>query len=475
MFRLIWTIFLIVFTVTNLGNKLNFNSIGKFRKRIVRGENAQLFEFPFQTELQIRKNGFWGNVCGGVLVTPIKVLTAAHCVVEKMAENARVSVGMLNIYGPPNEYEQTLSVSKINIHENYENRLIRYNPYDLAVLTLATPARLNKNVQPARFAENVEQYYGKRCMMSGWGLTNRDTGTRPNTLQKAQTTMVPNYACADELPEIKTALNDGMYICVYDWIFMVVSKHAGPCGGDSGGPLMCGPNFDQLVGILSLGVVNCTYINSIGKFRKRIVRGENAQLFEFPFQTELQIRNYGFWGNVCGGVLVTPNKVLTAAHCVVEKTAENARVSVGMLNIYGPPNEYEQTLSVSKIYIHENYENRLIRYNPYDLAVLTLATPARLNKNVQPARFAENVEQYYNTRCMMSGWGLTNSDTGTRPNTLQKAQTTMVPNYACANELPEIKTVFNDGMYICVYDWIYQRPAMYVNLSVHHDWLSDKL
>ncbi|KAK6979776.1 fibrinolytic enzyme isozyme C, partial [Biomphalaria glabrata] len=75
--------------------------------------------------------------------------------------------------------------------------------------------------------------------------------------------------------------------------------------------------------------------------------------------------------------------VLTAAHCVVEKTAENARVSVGMLNIYGPPNEYEQTLSVSKIYIHENYENRLIRYNPYDLAVLTLATPARLNKNVQ--------------------------------------------------------------------------------------------
>ncbi|KAI8779449.1 fibrinolytic enzyme isozyme C, partial [Biomphalaria glabrata] len=71
---------------------------------------------------------------------------------------------------------------------------------------------------PARFAENVEQYYGKRCMMSGWGLTNRDTGTRPNTLQKAQTTMVPNYACADELPEIKTALNDGMYICVYDWI-----------------------------------------------------------------------------------------------------------------------------------------------------------------------------------------------------------------------------------------------------------------
>ncbi|KAK0065561.1 chymotrypsin-like elastase family member 1, partial [Biomphalaria pfeifferi] len=54
-----------------------------------------------------------------------------------------------------------------------------------------------------------------------------------------------------------------------------------------------------------------------------------------------------------------------------------------MLNIYGPPNEYEQTLSVSKIYIHENYENKLKRYNPYDLAVLTLATPARLNRNVQ--------------------------------------------------------------------------------------------
>ncbi|KAK6990609.1 fibrinolytic enzyme isozyme C, partial [Biomphalaria glabrata] len=73
--------------------------------------------------------------------------------------------------------------------------------------------------------------------------------------------------------------------------------------------------------------------------------------------------------------------VLTAAHCVGSSTANNFRVLVGLLNLYGPPNEFEQTIYVSKIDV---YESTLVdgRYL-HDIAVITLATSARLNRNVQ--------------------------------------------------------------------------------------------
>ncbi|KAI8774093.1 fibrinolytic enzyme, isozyme C, partial [Biomphalaria glabrata] len=73
------------------------------------------------------------------------VLTAAHCVGSSTANNFRVLVGLLNLYGPPNEFEQTIYVSKINV---YESTLVdgRYL-HDIAVITLATSARLNRNVQ----------------------------------------------------------------------------------------------------------------------------------------------------------------------------------------------------------------------------------------------------------------------------------------------------------------------------------------
>ncbi|KAK6990613.1 fibrinolytic enzyme isozyme C, partial [Biomphalaria glabrata] len=73
--------------------------------------------------------------------------------------------------------------------------------------------------------------------------------------------------------------------------------------------------------------------------------------------------------------------VLTAAHCVDGSTANDFRVLVGLLNLYGPPNEFEQTIYVSKIDVYES--DPIERRYRHDIAVITLATSARLNRNVQ--------------------------------------------------------------------------------------------
>lgn len=43
--------------------------------RIIRGDEAFLNEFPWQVSIQDDK----GHVCGGAIISPVSILTAAHC------------------------------------------------------------------------------------------------------------------------------------------------------------------------------------------------------------------------------------------------------------------------------------------------------------------------------------------------------------------------------------------------------------
>ncbi|CAH1966437.1 unnamed protein product [Acanthoscelides obtectus] len=56
---------------------LNLSSANKFGARIRGGDEAKIEDYPYQVALWY--NGQWGK-CGGSIISPNWILTAAHCV-----------------------------------------------------------------------------------------------------------------------------------------------------------------------------------------------------------------------------------------------------------------------------------------------------------------------------------------------------------------------------------------------------------
>ncbi|KAK6970543.1 chymotrypsin-like elastase family member 1 [Biomphalaria glabrata] len=217
----IYSHFFILLIVIYLSNGVAIESYGQLRKRVMLGQKALLFEFPFQVAVQQRLNDRWVLLCGGVLVTEKKVLTAADCFDRLRAYNVRVIVGVLDIYGPPNQYEQTIYVSNIYKHESIDDELQYWNPHNIAVITLATAVKLNLNVQLAKFAQNTTQYINIKipekmkppCVITGWGYT--ENSILPNTLQKASTRILPNNICHHWFPWFQDAFNNGLCLVAF--------------------------------------------------------------------------------------------------------------------------------------------------------------------------------------------------------------------------------------------------------------------
>ncbi|NXO63429.1 CTRC protein, partial [Phainopepla nitens] len=48
--------------------------------RVVGGEDAVAHSWPWQISLQYNRSASWHHTCGGTLIAPQWVLTAAHCI-----------------------------------------------------------------------------------------------------------------------------------------------------------------------------------------------------------------------------------------------------------------------------------------------------------------------------------------------------------------------------------------------------------
>ncbi|CAL1542435.1 unnamed protein product, partial [Lymnaea stagnalis] len=224
-------------------------------KRIVNGEKAELYAHPHQASLQLYQDPHgWYHICGAVLIGTNKLVTAAHCVQGQDPRNLRVEVGVLNLFDPPNAYEQTISVASILIHPSYNENGNAY-PNDIAILYLSGPVTYNKNVQPAALAPKGSSFANEQCIITGWGRTIGG-GAPASHLKQAYITKITRSQCNLRWALYGQLITD-KHICVYE-----ASDPAGTrpsaCQGDSGGPLMCGAEFGLLAGVTSWGLASCT-------------------------------------------------------------------------------------------------------------------------------------------------------------------------------------------------------------------------
>lgn len=146
-----------------------------------------------------------GGVCTAQLIAPRWVLTAAHCT----STGSEVRVGSSD-----RSQARVVAVAEAIQHPRYDARA---GTWDIGLLRLAEPV-VGPVVQPATAADAAALLREKAlAAIAGWG--RRATG----------------LGYSQRLVESEVELDD---LRREDSRFIFIDRASGPCGGDSGGPLL---------------------------------------------------------------------------------------------------------------------------------------------------------------------------------------------------------------------------------------------
>jgi secreted trypsin-like serine protease len=198
--------------------------------RIIGGEPAAPDAWPWMVAI-VRAGGSdnrLAHFCGGALLHPRWVVTAAHCADGKRPETIEVLSGSVDLDSPE---MASHPVRRIVVHPDY--RAWSGDDHDIALLELETP-RFAERILPVPPSGKIE---GEEGVVPGWGVTAESSRTTPAELREVALPVVSNETC-------NAAFNayDSRF---YDDPVTENMVCAGPaeggrdaCYGDSGGPLM---------------------------------------------------------------------------------------------------------------------------------------------------------------------------------------------------------------------------------------------
>jgi secreted trypsin-like serine protease len=191
---------------------------------IFRGSDASIESYRFMVSLRLADTPD-AHRCGGTLITPDIVLTAAHCVARVPARGLVAVIGADVPDWPKAPRIATLDHRvPATVNLRFDNR------DDIAVVRLAT-----RQSTPTIPLGQREPRVGARLVTAGWGCTNAPPvcRVRATNLKASSQTVLRDNACGRDVFWIPPTYNARTNICTRG-----TRARSTVNRGDSGGPLL---------------------------------------------------------------------------------------------------------------------------------------------------------------------------------------------------------------------------------------------